>query len=370
MRARNGGGSVSLDKRSGQWFYYYYEDNKRKNKRIGTRDQYPTKASAWKAAMPLHHAVETSAPVQLNLKTKQTVSVLIDDWKASGKYPERETTKRGYEAWFRNHIVPQWGKSPINALKAKPVAEWLDSLKLSPKSRVHVRNLIRQLWDYAMYAEVVPTQLNPMQQVHIKEATRRIKPRSLTKQEFQAFFGKLPEPFDLISLLCVSLGLRISECLALKWSDVNWLENRLKVERGIVRQIVDDVKTDGSRKTIYLDSSLIGALKSWRKRSSFTEAQDWIFASPTQLGAVPWSYPWVWVTFQKAAEASGLVKLGTHSLRHTYRSLLDSLGTPIAVQQKLMRHSDIRTTMNTYGDVVTNEESQANSRIANLVLGK
>jgi hypothetical protein len=34
------------------------------------------------------------------------------------------------------------------------------------------------------------------------------------------------------------------------------------------------------------------------------------------------------------------------------------VGTPLAAQQKLMRHADIRTTMNVYGDVVTNEMEQ------------
>jgi integrase len=58
---------------------------------------------------------------------------------------------------------------------------------------------------------------------------------------------------------------------------------------------------------------------------------------------------------QRAAVKAELGGLGTHSLRHTYRSWLDAVGTPIAVQQKLMRHADIRTTMNIYGDVVTDE---------------
>jgi integrase len=47
---------------------------------------------------------------------------------------------------------------------------------------------------------------------------------------------------------------------------------------------------------------------------------------------------------------------------------LDAVGTPIAVQQKLMRHSDIRTTMNIYGTVVTDEMEQANFRVAGLAL--
>jgi integrase len=46
---------------------------------------------------------------------------------------------------------------------------------------------------------------------------------------------------------------------------------------------------------------------------------------------------------------TAIQKVGTHTLRHTFRSWLDAAGTRIAVQTKLMRHADIRTTMNTYG---------------------
>ncbi len=76
----------------------------------------------------------------------------------------------------------------------------------------------------------------------------------------------------------------------------------------------------------------------------------------------------VWRVYKKAASAAGIGTLGTHSLRHTYRSLLDSVGTPLAVQRKLMRHADIRTTMNVYGDVITNQESEALAKIARLAL--
>jgi integrase len=47
---------------------------------------------------------------------------------------------------------------------------------------------------------------------------------------------------------------------------------------------------------------------------------------------------------------------------------LDAAGTPVAVQQKLMRHGDIRTTMNTYGDLVTDEMSEAHSKVVRMAL--
>jgi integrase len=74
-----------------------------------------------------------------------------------------------------------------------------------------------------------------------------------------------------------------------------------------------------------------------------------MFASPVQPRRLPWSYPWLWRVFQKAAVGAGIGKLGTHAMRHSYRAWLDAVGAKVAVQQKLMRHSDIRTTMNTYG---------------------
>jgi len=60
------------------------------------------------------------------------------------------------------------------------------------------------------------------------------------------------------------------------------------------------------------------------------------------------------------------VAFGTHSLRHTFRTWLDSVGTPVGVQQQLMRHADIRTTMNTYGDAVITDMVQAHGKIVGL----
>ena len=135
-------------------------------------------------------------------------------------------------------------------------------------------------------------------------------------------------------------------------------------------QRTDDVKTAGSRKRLSIDSSLLEVLKTWKQATQFSAPEDWVFASPVKLGRLPWSYPRIWGVFQQAAEAAKVGKLATHTMRHSYRSWLDAVGTPIAVQQKLLRHSDIRTTMNVYGDVVTDEMQQAHAKVVGLALGK
>src|SRR5208283_954453 len=113
--------------------------------------------------------------------------------------------------------------------------------------KVHIRGLVRVLWDFAMWRGDVPMQRNPMELVKIKGASKRMRqPRSLTVEEFQQLSQQLEGAFRVMALVCVCFGLRISECLALRWSDVDWLNGALNVERGIVHQVVDAVKTPES----------------------------------------------------------------------------------------------------------------------------
>jgi integrase len=114
-------------------------------------------------------------------------------------------------------------------------------------------------------------------------------PRILTVEQFRLLVSHLREPFNTLALMCVCFGLRISEALALKWVDVDWLNGTLRVERGIVQQIVDDVKTDDSRKTLTIAADLLHIIKGWNQTTRFSAPEDWIFASPFQLGrfAVP-----------------------------------------------------------------------------------
>ena len=128
------------------------------------------------------------------------------------------------------------------------------------------------------------------------------------------------------------------------------------------------MKTEGSAKTFTLVDELLDRLKSWKQLTEFSGAEDWIFASPVKLGRLPYSYTGVWRELGRASEAAGLGHMGTHTFRHSYRMWIDAIGTPIGVQQKLMRHSDIRTTMNIYGDADTADMREAHNKIVGLAL--
>ena len=253
MRARNQEGSVVLDKRIRTWNFFWWDDGKRRSKKIGTVAEYPTKASAWRAARMLRNAVESQ--VKISEVSASTVRTLVEEYRRE-KMPKRVDTRRSYEVWLKNYILAKWGDCDLSAMQARPIELWLQSLELSAKSKVHIRGLVRILWDFSMWRGETPTQRNPMELVTIKGATKRTrKPRSLTVEEFRKFIQYLNEPFRTMALVCVCFGLRISECLALRWSDVDWLDRMLRLERGIVCQNVDDVKTEESNKKMPIDES-------------------------------------------------------------------------------------------------------------------
>jgi integrase len=359
-------GSVVLDKRIKTWNFFWWENGKRRSRKIGTVSQYPTKTSAWQAAKPLRDAMENKAT--MTDSNARTVLTLIEQYRAE-KMPERYSTRRSYDVWLRLYVLPRWANSRITELQARPVELWLQSLELTPRSKSSIRGMLRILWEFAMWRGDLPTQRNPMELVTIKGASKRTRqPRSLTVDEFRKLLAQLEEPFGVMALVCVCFGLRISECLALKWSDVDWLNSRLQVERGIVRQRVGDTKTAYSNRPITIDGEMLEVLKRWKETTQFSAEGDWVFASPAQIGRLPWSADSLNDAYRKAGKASGICNVSTHSMRHTYRSWLDAVGTPVAVQQKLMRHADIRTTMNIYGDVVTDEMAVACGKVTRLAL--
>ena len=60
--------------------------------------------------------------------------------------------------------------------------------------------------------------------------------------------------------------------------------------------------------------------------------------------------------------AGKFADIGWHTFRHTYRSWLDETGAPMKVQQELMRHASIQTTMNVYGQAMPESKREQMGR--------
>jgi hypothetical protein len=137
-RVRHNTGSVLFDKGRGTWRFLQWVDGRRRSQTLGTKQELPTKAAAWKTASTLMPKKPTQA-------TGITVSSLVDVYRAE-RMPQRFSTRYSYDQWLTNHILPHWGEGSITDVQPRPVELWLHSLTLSPKSRVHIRGVLHQLW--------------------------------------------------------------------------------------------------------------------------------------------------------------------------------------------------------------------------------
>ncbi len=286
-QARHTTGSVRYDKRRGTWNYLWYDGATRRSKRLGTKQDFPTKAAAWKQVDALDiQPTKTAEP------KGDTVQSVITRYEVE-RMPERHSTARVYRSFLKCHIVPRWGDVLIQDVQPRPVELWLKELPLSPKSKTHVRSLMHGLVEFAMWSGVLTLGRNPISLVQNKGATKRVRhTRSLTAGQFQALMRELREPVASMALLSVCLGLRCSEALGLKWSDLDGKGSRLHVRRGVVNQRVGDVKTKGSERAFV--PSRPSCWRGWtslrRSASAFRDDADWVFASPVQIGRLPYAY--------------------------------------------------------------------------------
>lgn len=163
--------------------------------------------------------------------------------------PERPSTASRYRCWLKNHVEPKWRDYPIEQIKPLYVEDWLKNLNLAPKSKSHLKNLMRVLFNAAMRWELIPYQHNPMSLVRVKDSSKRQKePKALSVGEFRKLLAGIPEPFRTMCIVAMCLGLRVSEILGLRWRDIDWDGLRLAVRQAYVYSKEGDVKTRASHR--------------------------------------------------------------------------------------------------------------------------
>jgi integrase len=127
-----------------------------------------------------------------------------------------------------------------------------------------------------------------------------------------------------------------------------------------------ETKTENSCRPLPIDPGLARALRELHKRTSYREAGDWVFAN--DAGRPRWQETILQRQLKPAALRAGIGKIGWHTFRHTYSTMLRSAGTDIKVQQELLRHANIQTTMNIYTQAVSDQKRAANSKVVEMVL--
>jgi len=158
----------------------------------------------------------------------------------------------------------------------------------------------------------------------------------------------------------------VSEIMGLQWGDFDWETFSVMVRRSVVHGRVGDTKTEASFRPLPVDTRLMAPLQELGNRSSYTNQEDFVFANAT--GRPRWQESILHRQLKPAAVRAGVGKIGWHTFRHTYSTMLRSVGTDIKVQQELLRHSTIQSTMNVYTQAISAQKHTANSKVVEMIL--
>ena len=180
---------------------------------------------------------------------------------------------------------------------------------------------------------------NPIQFVR-QGAKRRTIPIILGHDEIRQLLDVVNPLARLLIFTVATTGLRQSELFGLRWSDIDFDNGQINITRSVVYGVISRCKTESSSKPVPMCLQLSEMLKKWKKETEFPAPNDWVFASKRAKGKRPiWGQSVMRKQIHPVIEKLGIAKrIGWHSFRHSYSTLLRQLGTDIKVQQDLLRH--------------------------------
>jgi integrase len=323
-----------------------------------------------KDAMNQLHTLRTNINREVELAALTTFQALVEHYCQTELLANNKTekTRKTYRVYLQNWILPKWGPVYLHLIKPIAIEQWLRSLQgLSDGSKAKIRNIMSAVFSHANRYEI--TEKNPITPVR-QSAKRANVPVILDADELRRLFSELGLRERTMIILDALTGIRRSELMGLKWKDVDFLGGRIEITRSVVDQVVGKCKTEASRKPVVIDEHISRALITWRQESGYTSENDWVWASPHKKGEQPlWLSTIMRYHIQPAAKRAGIQKqIGWHTFRHTFSSLVKSLGVDAKVVQELVRHASYNTTMNCYTQAFEAPKRQAQEQLAALIM--
>jgi integrase len=289
----------------------------------------------------------------------------------------RPSYLEGCESMQRVHISPRVGGLAIDDLTTAHAEVLATAMLVDGRSSKTIRNVLSFLHSIVEYAiDRGWARENPVRRAARPGRRRRgdvnLDLQFLTLDELEAVLRAIPDevvvrapaptrrgrrgpapppPPDVLGsvlrvvvLAAAMTGLRQSELLGLRWRDVDWAAQRIRVRNTFVRgEHSTDGKSDlSTRRSVPMTDRLARELDRWSQRTEYRGDGELVFAHP-QTGS-PLDRSKVTKRFKAACRAAGVREIKFHDLRHTFATRLAASGQPLRTIQEFLGHADSKTT--------------------------
>src|SRR3990167_6431659 len=273
------------------------------------------------------------------LRTKKTVSELLDEWLDSRRSSLKPATVEAYE-WGITHLKRNLGRRKVSELSPSDVARMIADLKAQGMKTWSVKKILTPLSSSLQIAVREGwISSSPMVKLlsHERPKADQKEMRCLSKDEIpklvsSAASGRWKTLFSTL----IFTRLRIGEALALSWDDIDTVNGLVHVRGG---------KTDAAKRDVMLITALRRLLTAWRLQQAP--------GSPV----FPGSRREALRALRAAEKRAGLPRYTLHELRHTFASILIAQGELPTFVAHQMGHADPGVTMKVYAHLWEKEES-------------
>lgn len=370
----------NIRKRSnGTFEYRVYVDKKPKSFYGKTEAEVKRKYREYKKN--LQKGITGEADVNIEL------GAYIEYWMKMYKYGTiAESTYDRLENIYNKHIkTSSISKKNIRDVTTDDIQLLINSKKsvLSISSLKKIKEVLYPCFKHAKSQNVVL--FNPVENVSIPkrvffdEQDKRVcfysdeEVKMIAQAMLPKYYQYNPRRYRYSPLytFILNTGLRIGECMALNWTDVNFDNKTLKINKSVLisyerdenmnkgskKQKIGTTKTLKGNRVLPLNGSALEALQIMKERNEDMGITSDLIYSNYEGGLL--NIKSVQTTFKNICNDLGIEYKGIHALRHTFGSLLIKNHVDIKIVSELLGHTDVRFTYNRYIHIIQEQKAEA-----------
>lgn len=300
----------------------------------------------------------------------------LNDWlEINAKHRVGVTTYDSYAFLARRYIIPQIGHIPLDKLSPFQLQKLYTDLldmdkergegKISPSTVRRVHNVLLSAFDWAIKMQMIPK--NPAK--NVQPPKQREEGMIVWTREEAGTFLKTCKGHRLYPLfyLALSTGMRKGELLGLKWEDIEWDYEVIRVRRTLGRTsegfiVREQPKTAAGRRSVYISSGTVKVLQKHRKRQREELLKigmtnpEYVFLTST---GKHYDASYIHRTFNALIKKAEVPKIRFHDLRHSHATFLLQEGVHPKIVSERLGHQNIAITLDIYSHVIPSMQKEA-----------
>jgi len=318
--------------------------------------------------------------------SKTTLGEFLERWLADYVCPNlAPRTAEGYEHIIRRHLIPSLGNIPLTQLKPAHLQRYYTeklsggrcdgkgglSAKTVRHHHVTLHDALQSAVKWGFLSRNSADAVSPPR-------SQRPEWHTLSEDDINTLLeAAKATPYYALFHLALFTGMRRSEFLALRWSDIDLLLCQVYITRTLHQLRNGEIflrmpKTAKGRRMIALSPSATSVLREHREKQELNrvmlgkplEDNDLVFSQIDGKPLLPDTVTHAWI---KLVRRTGLEGIRLHDARHSHASLMLKQGTHPKIVQERLGHASIQITLDTYSHVAPGLQAAAADRFDKMV---